>query len=188
MNTKNAGWALKCSSLLLFGLLIYVLDIGLHIGIASKYLTMQGCHRGVSHTFVNFKLDDLIDLDELTLELSSNVAQLPDEDQQSGIESRLSDFLQNSLYLHLRDKIIRILPQHWINRIVKIISFQATKYRGSDIAKMCKLNGHQHQSLAEMALYVCDRSLNATKHSDEATRAARALTSMLNGENYYFLP
>ena len=75
----------------------------------------------------------------------------------SGLSSRLSDFLDDSLYLNLRNKLIRILPDHWVHRIVNIITFQAKQYRGSDIAKMCKLNGNQFNSLAEMAVYVCDQ-------------------------------
>ena len=75
----------------------------------------------------------------------------------SGLSSRLSDFLDDSLYLNLRNKLIRILPEHWVHRIVNIITFQAKQYRGSDIAKMCKLNGNQFNSLAEMAVYVCDQ-------------------------------
>ena len=75
----------------------------------------------------------------------------------SGLSSRLSDFLDDSLYLNLRNKLIRILPDHWVHRIVNIITFQAKQYRGSDIAKMCKLNGNHFNSLAEMAVYVCDQ-------------------------------
>ena len=68
---KVTNWSLKCGYLLVFGLCLYLLDIGLHFGLAVKYLTMQGCHRSVSHTFTNFKLDDLVDLENLTENLSS---------------------------------------------------------------------------------------------------------------------
>ena len=35
----------KSLVILIFGLGLYLLDIGLHISIASKYLTMQECYR-----------------------------------------------------------------------------------------------------------------------------------------------
>ena len=73
----------------------------------------------------------------------------PPKIEPSGLSSKLSDFLDDSLYLNLRDEIIRILPQHWVDRVVNIITFQAKKYRGSDIAKMCKLNGNQFKSLGK---------------------------------------
>merc|ERR1719491_1589745 len=143
---KVTNWSLKCGYLMVFGLCLYLLDIGLHLGLAVKYLTMQGCYRSVSHTFSNFKLDDLVDLENLTANLNSK-----DEPkiEPSGLSSKLSDFLDDSLYLNLRDEIIRILPQHWVDRVVNIITFQAKKYRGSDIAKMCKLNGNQFNSLGK---------------------------------------
>ena len=50
---------------------ILCVDIGLHLSLAAKYLTMQGCYRSVSHTFSNFKLDDLVDLENLTANLNS---------------------------------------------------------------------------------------------------------------------
>lgn len=69
-------WPLKCGYLLVFGLCLYLLDIGLHIGLAVKYLTMQGCHRSVSHTFTQFKLNDLVDLENLSFLTSQPSAQV----------------------------------------------------------------------------------------------------------------
>ena len=68
---KVTNWSLRCGFLLGFGLCLYLLDIGLHLGLAAKYLTMQGCYRSVSHTFSNFKLNDLVDLENLTENLNS---------------------------------------------------------------------------------------------------------------------
>ena len=68
---KVTNWSLRCGFLLVFGLCLYLLDIGLHLGLAAKYLTMQGCYRSVSHTFSNFKLNDLVDLENLTENLNS---------------------------------------------------------------------------------------------------------------------
>ncbi len=45
---------------LVFGLCLYLLDIGLHVAIASHYLQMRDCHRGVQHTIEPFVLKDLV--------------------------------------------------------------------------------------------------------------------------------
>jgi hypothetical protein len=190
----------KCLVILIFGLGLYLLDISLHISIASKYLTMQECYRSVSHTFENFKLNNLVNLDEFTFNLTSNnnedFKNRPQDSEVTSNElsSTLSNLLklEDSLYVNIRDRIIRILPQHWVDRILKIIQFQARQYRGSDIAKMCRLNSNQFESLAEMALYVCDQAfkLNVTEYQETSRqRAAKALTSMSHGKmnyTYYF--
>ena len=49
----------------------------------------------------------------------------------SGLSSKLSDFLDDSLYLNLRSEIIRILPQHWVDRLVNIITFQVEWFKRS---------------------------------------------------------
>ena len=95
------------------------------------------------------------------------------------MSGQLSDFLDDNLYLKLRNQFIRILPQHWIDRIVNMITFQAGRYRGSDISKLCRLNGNQFASLAEMAIYVCDQALDDVKQ--QKTRAAKALNSFFQG-------
>ena len=174
-----ANWPLKCGYLVVFGLLLHLLDIGLHLGIAVNYLTMQGCHRSVSHTFQNFKLDDLIGLENLPL----NFNQSEDVEKiQLPISDKLSDFLDDSLYLHLRSKIIRILPKHWVDKIVQVVTFQAKKYKGSDIPKMCSLNGKKFETLAEMAIYVCDQAFQETVEVEKSTRAAKALSSIFKGK------
>ena len=165
---------------MLLGLGLYLLDISLHVSIASKYLTMEKCYRSVSHQFTNFKLEDLIDLENLTSVTSADDFKRGVE-VNSDLSSKLSDFLDDHLYLNLRNQFIRILPQHWIDRIVKMITFQAGRYRGSDISKMCRLNGNQFQSLAEMAIYVCDHALDQTG-DQEKNRAAKALNSFFEGK------
>ena len=86
-----------------------------------------------------FLLSDLFLSSQLTLNMINNfkgllvwdneiIACCPYSDQPkiepSGLSSKLSDFLDDSLYLNLRDEIIRILPQHWVDRVVNIITFQ----------------------------------------------------------------
>ena len=47
------------------------------------------------------------------------------------LSSTLSNLLklEDNLHVYIRDRIIRILPQHWVDKILKIIQFQASKYR-----------------------------------------------------------
>ena len=99
-------------------------------------------------------MNDLVNLDQFTLNEDSKNQQSQKnlEHDQLSISSKLSDFLEDTLYVHIRERIIRILPQHWIDRIVRIITFQAGQYRGSDIAKMCQLNGNQFDSLGTILI------------------------------------
>ena len=154
-------------------------------GFVKTRETLRYLSRSVSHQFNNFKLEDLIDLDVQSL-ASNNIRGQNDEVKvNSGLSAKLTDFLDDNLYLKLRNHFIRILPQHWIDRIVKMITFQAGRYRGSDISKMCRLNGNQFQSLAEMAIYVCDQALEAVPQ--QKNRAAKALNSFFQGMKIWVL-
>ena len=53
------------------------------------------------------------------------------ETTSNDLSSTLSNLLklEDNLNVYIRDRIIRILPQHWVDRILKIIQFQASKYR-----------------------------------------------------------
>ena len=78
-----------------------------------------------------------MNLDEFTLNLTSNnnedFKNRPQDSEVTSNElsSTLSNLLklEDSLYVNIRDRIIRILPQHWVDRILKIIRFQARQYR-----------------------------------------------------------
>lgn len=78
-----------------------------------------------------------MNLDEFTLNLTSNYNEdfknRPQDSEVTSNElsSTLSNLLklEDSLYVNIRDRIIRILPQHWVDRILKIIQFQAKQYR-----------------------------------------------------------
>ena len=78
-----------------------------------------------------------MNLDEFTLNLTSNnnedFKNRPQDSEVTSNElsSTLSNLLklEDSLYVNVRDRIIRILPQHWVDRILKIIQFQAKQYR-----------------------------------------------------------
>ena len=78
-----------------------------------------------------------MNLDEFTLNLTSNnnedFKNRPQDSEVTSNElsSTLSNLLklEDSLYVNIPDRIIRILPQHWVDRILKIIQFQAKQYR-----------------------------------------------------------
>ena len=54
----GAGWR-RLASALLLGLALFCADVGLHLAVAGKYLSLRDCHRGVDRTFENFSLGDL---------------------------------------------------------------------------------------------------------------------------------
>lgn len=172
--TKVTHWGGKLFRLLVFGLMFYVADIGLHLGIASKYLTMRGCHRGISHTIQDFKLDNLLALSNFTLATTDGPQEPTD------LPSKIESLLEKSLYLNLRDKLIKVLPDHWVQRIVDILTFQAGKHRGSDIPNLCRLNGKKFNTLAEMAVYLCG---NAFIDTEGRLRASRGLNNLFQDES-----
>ena len=48
---------------LVLGLLLYLLDVGLHLAIAGKYLAMRDCHPGVERVMVDFNLGEVMKAD-----------------------------------------------------------------------------------------------------------------------------
>ena len=105
--------------------------------------------RSVSRKINDFRLEDFIDPDVQIDEVNGNY----------GLSAMLTDSLGDKLHLKLQNQLIRILPKHWKDQIVKVLTFQAGKYKGSDISKMCRLNGKKFQSLLEMTLFVCNQRL-----------------------------
>ena len=157
--------------------LYYILTNTIHFA-ASKYLTMRECYRSVSHTMHDFNLNDLIDIEALASNGNNKTSQ---DIYAQDLSDKIGSILEPNLYLNLRDKVVRILPQHWVNRVVDIITFHAGQYKGSDIPKLCRLNGNKFNSLAEMAFYVCDNAFEAAE-ADETDRAARALGEIFKGK------
>jgi hypothetical protein len=119
----------KLLRLLVFGLCLYLVDVALHLTIASHYLTMRHCHRSISHDLTDFKLDNFVNFSSF----SAPPALLDDgavDDAGSAangdnfLAEKLGTLLNGGLYLNLRDKVIKILPTHWVQRIIEIVSFQ----------------------------------------------------------------
>merc|ERR1712001_224330 len=61
------------ASILALRLVLYLSDIGLHVTIASKYLTMRNCSRNVKHTIKDFSLDKVVDINKIVGDLSKVV-------------------------------------------------------------------------------------------------------------------
>ena len=47
---------------------------------------------------------------------------------------------------------------------------------------MCKLNGIQYKSLAEMAVFVCDQAFHSNVKKEKVTRAAKALKTIFKSK------
>ncbi len=46
--------------------------------------------------------------------------------------------------------VIKILPTHWVQRIIEIVSFQISQHNFSQIPQLCTLNGQRFTSLPHM--------------------------------------
>jgi hypothetical protein len=46
------------------------------------------------------------------------------ESNENFLAEKLGTLLNGGLYLNIRDKVIKILPTHWVQRIIEIVSFQ----------------------------------------------------------------
>ena len=202
---------------LTFGLCLYVTDVGLHVTIAAKYLTMRNCSRNHQHTIVNFQLNKWVDLNKLLSETngileeavdgSVNDANLPEgsglgglvgegnlgepqddltqDDIDKLISTKVGQFinetLSNNIYVKLRKKVFQILPEHWKQRIIDIVSFQVSRHSISSIPDICMLNNNQNLTrLSQMALYVCQSTFdNGTMDSREGRAVQNAIQELV---------
>ena len=191
------------ASILALGLVLYCSDIALHITIASKYLTMRNCSRNVKHTITNFRLDQVVDLNQVIGDLSPDKAFDEDdtsnnktdfseydkenktsisnnnesvdldgehnvnkvksfqENLQNIISSKLDELINDNIYVKLREKVFKILPEHWKQRIIDIVNFQVSRHSISSIPDICVINGQTRLTrLSQMALYICSNTLD----------------------------
>ena len=205
-------------SFLVLGLALYVTDIGLHVTIASKYLTMRNCSRNVKHTIKDFSLDKVVDInkivgdfskvtdvvnqnvenqtesentnensnqnEELTqnetgtdIDASKNRSTSPDSGLQKLISSKLDEIINKNIYVKLREKVFKILPEHWKQRIVDIVTFQVSRHSISSIPDICVINEQTNLTrLSQMALYICSNTL---EESSLGSREGRAIQGAL---------
>jgi len=92
-----------------FGLILYLVDVGLHLCIASHYLTMRQCHRSISHQIVNFKLDNFVNFSSFS---ATNAFASDGEGEGGGrgddegdfLADKINSLLHDGVYLTLRDK------------------------------------------------------------------------------------
>ena len=193
----------KCilAAVLTLGLVLYISDVSLHVTIASKYLNMRNCSRNLRHTIDNFRLDKLVDLNQVVQDLNPDVAQdekgtnetdtdatdqsnntnktksndINDESDsdpsvkdepsfeeniQNLISSKLDEFITDNIYVKLREKVFKILPEHWKQRIIDIVTFQVGRHSISSVPDICVVNDQTKLNrLSQMALYICSNTL-----------------------------
>ena len=188
------------AAVLLVGLCLYISDVGLHVTIASKYLSMRNCSRNLKHTINDFRLDKVVDLNKVIGDLSpdaksdnnvanetqtSNTNELENSNQtastnqandnlgglakdvssfeenlQTLISSKVDAFITDNIYVKLREKVFKILPEHWKQRIIDIVTFQVGRHTISSIPDICVINDQTKLNrLSQMALYVCSNTL-----------------------------
>ena len=190
-------------SILVVGLVLYVTDIGLHVAIASKYLTMRNCSRNVKHTIQDFSLDKVVDINKVVGDFnkvidtinesfgnqtgSENASDNETDDEtglpsnktdkdksspesqssssetglQKLISSKLDEIINQNIYVKLREKVFKILPEHWKQRIVDIVTFQVSRHSISSIPDICVINDQTNLTrLSQMALYICSNTLD----------------------------
>ena len=167
---KGASSKSRLCKILVMGLLLYVVNISLHIAIASHYLDMRSCHRGLSQTMHNFQLSEILNLNNSLEQLGSggNATASGDQEKTSLLESVVND----QLYFRVRTRLINLVPEHWVARILEIASFQLSNYRPSQIAEMCTFNDIHFNSTFEIGTYVCKGALTADQRSTILTTFA----------------
>ncbi|TRY78633.1 hypothetical protein TCAL_14430 [Tigriopus californicus] len=142
---------------LVFGLLLYVVNIGLHFAIASQYLGMRECHRGISHTLYDFKLSDIVKLNETVHEPGGDL----DIDAQHGVSSNpMEAFVNEQLFIKVRNQLISLIPDHWVQRIMGIVQFQLKEYKPRHIARLCKFNEQTFDTTLALGAYICQDALS----------------------------
>ena len=206
-------------SFLVLGLALYVTDIGLHVTIASKYLTMRNCSRNVKHTIKDFSLDKVVDINKIVGDFSkvtdavnqnienqtesentsdndnkngeestpneirtgedssTNKSTSPDSGLQKLISSKLDEIINQNIYVKLREKVFKILPEHWKQKIVDIVTFQVSRHSISSIPDICVVNEQTNLTrLSQMALYICSNTL---EEGSLVSREGRAIQGAL---------
>ena len=206
-------------SILILGLSLYVTDVGLHVTIASKYLSMRNCSRNVKHTIKDFSLDKVVDINKVVgdfskvvdsanqqlenqtesananenenedeKEITSNNTKVAVDDSkdksasmetglQKLISSKLDEIINQNVYVKLREKVFKILPEHWKQRIVDIVTFQVSRHSISSIPDICVINEQTNLTrLSQMALYICSNTL---EDGSLVSREGRAIQGAL---------
>ena len=120
---------------------------------------MRHCHRSISHDVTNFKLDNFVNFSSFSSP-QTLFEDNPGEDE-NFLADKIGSLLHGGLYLNLRDKVIKILPTHWVQRIVEIVSFQIGQHNFSQIPLLCTFNHIRFSSLPHMVTYVCNNAFTA---------------------------
>ena len=63
-----------------------------------------------------------------------------EENIQNLISSKLDEFITDNIYVKLREKVFKILPEHWKQRIIDIVTFQVGRHSISSVPDICVVN------------------------------------------------
>lgn len=178
----NCHWfCCRLIRILVLGLLLYVVDVALHITIASHYLDMRQCHRGIAHTFHDFSLNDTLDLDEL---LAADTLKVGDPAPDNNESNFFSEYLGKKFtYFEVREKLISLVPDHWERRIADIVEFQIGNYRVHQVSDMCTFNGYKFDNIIQVGNYICQGIFT----TDEQREAFAQLGSNITDEQEQML-
>ncbi len=147
---KHAASKTRLVNILLLGLGLYLLDIGLHLTLASKYLSLRDCHRGLSHTFMDFRLSDLVNLNS-SLE----------EETDFSLSNSISPAIDDGLYFQVRQRLVTLAPEHWAEKLEDIVEFHLEKYPPSRLSSLCTLDGRSFPNGLSAGAYLCKGALTA---------------------------
>ena len=163
---KNVSSRSRLIQVLCLGLILYVLDVGLHLTIAGHYLGMRDCHRGVEHVFKDFTLSEIVNLNNSIQDVSATINS---DAATSKLEpSPIKSFLDKQLYFKVRHKLITLAPEHWVQRVQEIVDFQLSKYKLSHISDLCAFNGRKFPNAFEAGAYVCRDALTPNQQMSVA--------------------
>jgi hypothetical protein len=160
---------------LVLGLVLYTLDVSLHITIASQYLDMRNCHRGLQTQFYDFNLGNLLGA---AVVLPNETSTMPTPAQLARANRTLvAGLINEQTYILVREKAISLVPQHWVDKIEEVVSFQLKNYNPAQVADFCTFNGKKFESTIDIGYYVCEDALEA-----EQVAALRRITDEISSE------
>jgi hypothetical protein len=57
-------------------------------------------------------------------------------------------------------RLVKVLPDHWVEKIADIVEFQASKYPPSKVVEYCKVNEKEYETVFDIGYYVCEDAFN----------------------------
>ena len=102
----------------------------------------------------------------------------------SKVGPAVESLIDDTLYVKLRENIIKIMPRHWVQRIVDIVSFQVSRHDPATVPDLCTINGRKFSQLTDMALYICSGTFeDGDIDSEEGTAVKSAVKSIISSRD-----